>query len=94
MTASVVALALEGPAAPPRSNGELVFSEPWESRIFGMAVSMHQAGCFEWAAFQGELIAAIGRWEAAHDALDNDNPPRRPRRTWGGNVLLVLHVLA
>ncbi|MFF3919955.1 hypothetical protein ACFYZB_42375 [Streptomyces sp. NPDC001852] len=27
----------EGPAAPPRSNGELLFAEPWESRACGMA---------------------------------------------------------
>ncbi|MFD9651474.1 hypothetical protein [Streptomyces mirabilis] len=27
-------LDIEGPAAPPRSNGELVFAEPWESRAF------------------------------------------------------------
>lgn len=66
MTAALAALDLEGPAAPPRTNGELVFSEPWESRIFGVTVSMHQAGCFEWPAFQGQLIAAIARWEADH----------------------------
>ena len=75
MTSSVVALAVEGPAAPPRSNGELVFSEPWESRIFGVAVSMHQAGCFEWPAFQSELIAAIARWEATHQVHDASDSP-------------------
>jgi nitrile hydratase accessory protein len=64
VTTAVVALDLEGPAAPPRSNGELVFAEPWESRIFGVAVAMHQAGCFEWPAFQSQLIAAIAEWEA------------------------------
>jgi nitrile hydratase accessory protein len=66
VTTAVVALDLEGPAAPPRSNGELVFAEPWESRIFGVTVSMHQDGRFEWPAFQAELIAAIARWEAEH----------------------------
>ena len=29
----------EGPAAPPRANGELVFTAPWQSRIFG--TTMH-----------------------------------------------------
>jgi nitrile hydratase accessory protein len=58
-------LEIEGPAAPPRSNGELVFAEPWESRAFGMAVSMYEAGAFAWPDFQGALIARIAAWETA-----------------------------
>lgn len=27
-------LDVDGPAAPPRANGELVFAEPWESRAW------------------------------------------------------------
>ena len=59
-----VALDAEGPAAPPRSNGELVFTEPWESRAFGMAVTLHEAGAFGWPRFQAALIARIAAWEA------------------------------
>jgi nitrile hydratase accessory protein len=59
-------LAYEGPAAPPRSNGELVFAQPWESRAFGMAVTLHGAGAFEWPVFQSALIRRIAAWEAAH----------------------------
>jgi nitrile hydratase accessory protein len=55
---------IEGPAAPPRSNGELVFAEPWESRAFGMAVTLYEAGAFTWPQFQAALIARIARWEA------------------------------
>ena len=33
-----------GAAAPPRSNGELVFEAPWESRSFGMAVALSEPG--------------------------------------------------
>ncbi|WP_369249981.1 nitrile hydratase accessory protein [Streptomyces sp. R41] len=58
-------LDIEGPAAPPRSNGELVFAEPWESRAFGMAVSLHEAGAFTWPQFQASLIARIAAWEPA-----------------------------
>jgi len=58
-------LELDGPAAPPRSNGELVFSEPWESRAFGMAVSLYEAGAFTWPEFQAALIARIRTWEAS-----------------------------
>ncbi|MDP9844079.1 nitrile hydratase accessory protein [Streptosporangium lutulentum] len=58
-------LDIEGPAAPPRSNGELVFAEPWESRAFGMAVALHEAGVFTWPRFQAALIARIAAWESA-----------------------------
>ena len=55
----------EGPAAPPRSNGELVFAEPWESCAFGIAVALYEAGVFTWPQFQAALIARITRWQAA-----------------------------
>jgi nitrile hydratase accessory protein len=58
-------LDIEGPAAPPRSNGELVFAEPWESRAFGMAVSLYEAGAFAWPQFQAALIARIAAWETS-----------------------------
>jgi nitrile hydratase accessory protein len=54
---------VDGPAAPPRSNGELVFAEPWESRAFGMAVALYEAGVFSWPQFQAALIARIARWQ-------------------------------
>ena len=57
-------LDIEGPAAPPRSNGELVFAEPWESRAFGMTVSLYEAGAFTWPRFQAALVARIAAWEA------------------------------
>ena len=59
-----VPLDIDGPAAPPRSNGELVFSEPWESRAFGMAVGLSETGAFTWPDFQAALIARIGAWES------------------------------
>jgi len=60
-----VPLDIEGPAAPPRSNGGLVFSEPWESRAFGMAVSLSEGGAFSWPEFQAALIARIRAWDTA-----------------------------
>jgi nitrile hydratase accessory protein len=57
-------LDLDGPAAPPRDNGELVFTRPWESRAFGMAVTLHDAGVFSWPQFQAALIARILEWES------------------------------
>ncbi len=52
---------LDGPAAPPRRNGELVFAEPWESRVFGLTMAMHEVGAFAWEEFRSRLIDEIGR---------------------------------
>ena len=58
-----VALDIDGPAAPPRRNGELVFAAPWESRLFGVTISLNRAGVFEWDEFRRLLIDEIAIWE-------------------------------
>lgn len=50
---------MDGALAMPRSNGELVFDAPWQSRAFGMAVTLSQAGFFTWDKFRAELAKAI-----------------------------------
>lgn len=60
------ALDTEGPAAPPRNNGELLFAAPWESRVFGLAVALHDRGLFEWDEFRACLISEIANWEQQH----------------------------
>jgi nitrile hydratase accessory protein len=50
---------INGPAAIPRRNGEPVFNELWESRIFGAAVVLCEQGLFEWVEFRERLIAEI-----------------------------------
>jgi nitrile hydratase accessory protein len=64
--APTVDLDLQGPAAPPRSNGELVFAEPWEGRAFGLAVTLHAGGAFTWKDFSTRLAESIARWERGH----------------------------
>ena len=59
--------ALEGPLAPPMANGELAFAEPWQGRVFGMAWTLCESGCFEWPEFQASLIDAIARHDEMHD---------------------------
>ena len=59
-------LAHEGALSPPRKNGELQFAEPWESRLFGLTMSLYESGAFAWSEFQAALIDAIGAWERAH----------------------------
>lgn len=48
----------------PRSNGELVFEQPWESRAFGIAAALADQGLFSWKDFQQNLIAEVARREA------------------------------
>jgi nitrile hydratase accessory protein len=60
----------DGAAALPRSNGELVFEEPWESRAFGVAVALSERNAFEWERFRQELIAEIAAWEREHGGRD------------------------
>lgn len=61
---TLLELDVDGPAAPPRSNGELVFAAPWESRAFGLAMALHDGGLFEWEDFRQQLIAAVAHAEA------------------------------
>ena len=66
-------LDISGAAAPPRRNGELVFSEPWQSRAFGMVMALCDRGHLEWEEFRQELIAAVAAWETEHpDGRDYD----------------------
>ncbi|MFP6712662.1 MAG: nitrile hydratase accessory protein [Rhodospirillales bacterium] len=60
-------LSLDPETALPRSNGELVFKEPWESRAFGMAAALADLGVFEWTDFQAGLIAAIADYEPSDE---------------------------
>ena len=59
-----VVAVMEGQAAVPRKNGELLFEEPWQGRVFGMAVALHERGRFEWEEFRRALIAQIAAAEA------------------------------
>jgi len=53
-------LDIEGIAAPPRRNGELVFEAPWQSRVFGLCAAIVDT-CFhgDREPFRQKLIAAI-----------------------------------
>jgi nitrile hydratase accessory protein len=57
---------MKGVTALPRTNGELVFDEPWESRAFGLAVTASEAGAYDWEEFRQGLIAEVAAWEAEH----------------------------
>ena len=59
-----VDLDIDGPAAPPRSNGELVFTAPWEGRAFGLVLALVDAGVVSYEEFRQRLIDRIAAWEA------------------------------
>ena len=50
---------MDGEAALPRSNGELVFQAPWEGRAFGAAVALSDAGTYLWPEFSEHLAEEI-----------------------------------
>jgi nitrile hydratase accessory protein len=65
--AQYIAADANGPAAIPRHNGEPVFNEPWESRVFGMAVGLCERGFYEWDQFRERLISEISLADARHE---------------------------
>ena len=72
-TGTVDPLDVDGPAAPPRANGELVFTAPWQSRLFATTMRLQETGRIEWEDFRRGLIEQIGTHEqsiADTDAYD------------------------
>jgi hypothetical protein len=77
-----VELDADGPAAPPRANGELVFEHPWQSRIFAATMALCDNGTITYAEFRDRLIAAIAvqpdhYWSCWQDALEAALAERR-----------------
>ena len=60
-----------GTAEPPRANGELVFTAPWQSRLFATTMRLRERELLDWETFRQGLIAEI----AAHEA-ELDDPDR------------------
>jgi nitrile hydratase accessory protein len=69
---------LDGPLAPPRRNGEIVFDAPWESRAFGIAAVLQEHGCWTWEQFaarfgaqpaDGDIEEYYRRWLASLESL-------------------------
>lgn len=62
-------LDVEGPAAPPRANGELVFNEAWQSRLFATTMAACDAQLIAYDDFRDRLIERI----AVHDETGADD---------------------
>ena len=55
---------LDGKAALPRKNGELVFRAPWEGHAFGLAVVLNEKGAYAWDDFRSSLVDQIARGQS------------------------------
>lgn len=51
----------------PRDDDGPVFREPWEARVFALAVSLHERGVFTWPEWAATLSEEIARAQAAGD---------------------------
>ncbi len=66
-----------GSAAPPRSNGELVFDAPWQQRAFGITMAVIDSGTTTWKDFRLQLISRVAEddarpyWESWAAALED-----------------------
>jgi len=54
-----------GSTSLPRKSGELIFHDPWERKVFAMAVALCEQSVFHWDEFRDHLIAAIAAGEQA-----------------------------
>jgi len=76
MPAAETLLDVAGPAAPPRANGELVFSAPWERRVFGVTMALTNE-VFSYEDFRQRLISRVGEapdrpyWQSWAAALED-----------------------
>lgn len=52
----------------PRDTEGPVFAEPWQAQAFALTVKLHEAGCFTWKEWAGELGAQIAKAEKRAEA--------------------------
>lgn len=57
-------LDVEGPGAPPRDNGELAFTAPWQARTFGMTMALVDVGALDWERFRAALVQEVAAQHA------------------------------
>ena len=82
MTAAGLELDADGPGAPPRANGELVFEHPWQSRLFATTMALCERGVLDYESFRVRLIGEIALhpdqyWSSWQDALERLLQERR-----------------
>lgn len=73
---------MDGAPAFPRKNGEPVFEAPWQSRAFGMAVTLCNRGLYPWDDFKARLIGQIAAGDAAMQAAAESPVPSNYYDQW------------
>ncbi len=58
----------------PRRNGEILFHDEWERRVFAMAVALCEQGLYGWDEFREHLIAAIAAGGETPEHPDPEAP--------------------
>jgi nitrile hydratase accessory protein len=64
------AVDLEALPAIPRDAEGPVFRAPWEAQAFGIAIALHQRGCFTWKEWGSTLAEEIARARARGETDD------------------------
>lgn len=76
MPAAEALLDVDGPAAPPRANGELAFTAPWERRVFGVTMVLTES-VFSYEDFRQRLVGRVAEaperpyWQSWTAALED-----------------------
>ncbi len=65
---------MSGVTSLPRKSGELVFHDPWERRVFALAVALCEQGAYQWDDFRDCLIAEIAVAERVERTEDVHSP--------------------
>ena len=65
---------MSGVTSLPRKSGELVFHDPWERRVFSLAVALCEQGVYQWDDFRDRLITEIAAAERIEGAQDVPSP--------------------
>lgn len=73
---------MPGAASLPRRSGELVFHDPWERKVFAMAVALCEQGVFKWDEFRDHLIAEIAAGERAASSSASPSAPPSYYESW------------
>ncbi len=56
----------DGRSAPPRNCESLKFDQPWQGRVFGLALALAERKSYPWESFRQSLIGTIGSWDETH----------------------------
>ncbi len=75
-------LDIDGPAAPPRANGELSFNVPWQRRLFATTMALCDAGRVEYADFRDRLIAKVADNDRRAASSEHDDENDRYWSAW------------